>query len=191
MLLEITTDEHPALRTKGRAVARIDDSIRELAEDMIETMREAEGIGLAAQQVGRPLQLFVLEVPQMKDRPSTMRIEGGAADFESLMPMVLINPEIQTFGKILLEGEGCLSFPGLRGDVARPLSVLVKATLLDGREISFEADGLLARAVQHEFDHLQGILFIDRMSEEDRREELPDDVRRLARPAPAPPARPA
>lgn len=189
MLLEITTHDHPALRTKGRPVAAIDARTRELAEDMIETMREAEGIGLAAQQVGRPLQLFVLEVPQMKDRPSAMRIDGSPADFEALMPMVLINPEIQTFGKIRLESEGCLSFPGLRGDVARPLSVLVTATLLDGREISFEADGLLARAVQHEFDHLQGILFIDRMSEADRREELPEDVRRLARPAPRPPAR--
>lgn len=182
MLLEITTYGHPSLRTKGRPVAAIDDKILELAGDMIDTMREAEGIGLAAQQVGLPLLLFVLDVPQMKDRPSAMRVDGRPADFEAMMPLVLINPIIEPVGKITLEGEGCLSFPGLRGDVPRPYSVRVQATLPDGREFAFEADGLLARAVQHEFDHLQGVLFIDRMSDEDRREELPEDVRRLARP---------
>ena len=183
MLLEITTYGHPALRTKGRPVAAIDDKILALAGDMIDAMREAEGIGLAAQQVGLPLLLFVLDVPQMKDRPSAMRVDGRPADFEAMMPLVLINPKIEPLGKITIEGEGCLSFPGLRGDVPRPYSVRVQATLPDGREIAFEADGLLARAVQHEFDHLQGVLFIDRMSDEDRREELPEDVRRLARPA--------
>jgi len=181
MLLEITQHEHPALRTKGRNVAEIDDKIRELALDMIDTMFEAEGVGLAAQQVGRPLQLFVLDVQQMKDRPSAMRIAGQAADFEAMMPLVLINPIVETFGRTRVESEGCLSFPGLRGDIPRPFSVRVKARAIDGQEIEFEADGLLARAVQHEFDHLQGILFIDRMSEEDRLEELPPEVRRLAR----------
>ena len=181
MLLEITQHEHPALRTKGRNIVEIDDKIRELALDMIDTMFEAEGVGLAAQQVGRPLQLFVLDVQQMKDRPSAMRIAGQTADFEALMPLVLINPVVETFGRIRVESEGCLSFPGLRGDVPRPLSVRVKARAIDGQEIEFEADGLLARAVQHEFDHLQGILFIDRMSEEDRLAELPPEIRLLAR----------
>ena len=181
MLLEITQHEHPALRTKGRDVAEIDDKIRELALDMIDTMFEAEGVGLAAQQVGRPLQLFVLDVQQMKDRPSAMRIAGQTADFEELMPLVLINPVVETFGRTRVESEGCLSFPGLRGDVPRPFSVRVKARSIDGQDIEFEADGLLARAVQHEFDHLQGILFIDRMSEEDRLEELPPEIRLLAR----------
>ncbi len=184
MLLEITTYDHPSLRTKGRPVTKIDGKILELADDMVDTMREAEGIGLAAQQVGLPLLLFVLDVPQMKDRPSAMRVDGQPADFEALMPLVLINPKIEPLGKVALEGEGCLSFPGLRGDVPRPYSVRVQATLPDGQDIAFEADGLLARAVQHEFDHLQGILFIDRMSEADRRDELPEDVRRLARPIP-------
>lgn len=188
MLLEITTHDHPSLRTKGRPVAKIDDRILELAGDMIDTMREAEGIGLAAQQVGLPLMLFVLDVPQMKDRPSAMRVDGRPAGFEALMPLVLINPSIETFGKVAAESEGCLSFPGLRGDVPRPWSVRVRATLPDGKPIAFEADGLLARAVQHEFDHLQGVLFIDRMSEADRRDELPGDIRRLARPVPPPQA---
>ena len=182
MILEITTHDHPALRTKGRTVEKVDAKIRRLAEEMIETMREAEGIGLAAQQVGLPLQLFVLEVPHMKDRPSAMRIDGNPVDFEAHMPMVLINPVIELFGKIRFGNEGCLSFPGLRGDVPRPYSIRIKALSLEGGEISFEADGLLARAVQHEFDHLQGILFIDRMSDEDRMHELPEEIRQLARP---------
>ena len=146
-------------------------------------MREAEGIGLAAQQVGLPVQLFVLDVYPMKDRPSRMRVAGKLVDFQTLMPLVLLNPEIQTFGKLHLANEGCLSFPGLRGDVMRPLSVRVKAMTLDGGSLEFEADGLLARAVQHEFDHLQGILFIDRLAPEDR-DELPKEVRRIIRPLP-------
>ena len=182
MILEITTHDHPALRTKGRAVEKVDTKIRRLAEEMIETMREADGIGLAAQQVGLPLQLFVLDVPYIKDRPSAMRIDGNPVDFEAHMPMVLINPVIEMFGRTRVGNEGCLSFPGLRGDVPRPYSIRIKALSLEGGEFSFEADGLLARAVQHEFDHLQGILFIDRMSDEDRMRELPEEIRQLARP---------
>lgn len=181
MLLEITVHEHPALRTKGRRVDKVDHKIRLLAQDMIETMREEEGIGLAAQQVGLPLQLFVLEVSQMKDRPSAMRMNGEAIDFEAIMPLVLINPEIEPFGKIRIESEGCLSFPGLRGDIPRPRSVRVRALSIEGEPLEFEADGLLARAVQHEFDHLQGILFIDRMSADERKEELPVEIQRLVR----------
>ena len=180
MILEITTKDHPALRTKGRRVEKLDKRLLELAEDMVDTMRKADGIGLAAQQVGLPLQMFVLEVPQMKDRPSAMRMDGKAVDFEELMPLVLVNPEIELFGSTAPESEGCLSFPGLRGDVPRPYSVRVKAQTLEGTEIAFEADGLLARAVQHEFDHLQGVLFIDRVVPEDF-DDLPKDVKRIAR----------
>ena len=183
MILEITQEDHPALRTRGRRIDKIDKSIRELATDMIDTMREAEGIGLAAQQVGLPVLLFVLDVPQMKERPSRMRVGSEEVDFEALMPMVLLNPQIETCGKAFLESEGCLSFPGLKGDVLRPLSVRVKAQTLEGTDIEFEADGLLARAVQHEFDHLHGILFIDRLAPDDR-DELPPDIRRIVRPLP-------
>ena len=157
MILEITEYDHPALRTKGRSIEKVDAKIRQLAEEMIETMRAAEGIGLAAQQVGLPLQLFVLEVPHMKDRPSAMRLDGKTVDFESLMPMVLINPRIETFGRTRVGNEGCLSFPGLRGDVPRPFSVRVKALASTGEEMELEAEGLLARWAKHEFEHLQGI----------------------------------
>jgi peptide deformylase len=185
MILDITTFDHPALRTPGARIEKIDARLRELADDMIETMRDADGLGLAAQQVGRPLQMFVLDVPQMPKRPSAMRLNGKPSDFEALMPMVLLNAEVETYGKIVTEGEGCLSFPEVAAEVARPLSVRVKAQLIDGSQISFEADGLLARAIQHELDHTKGILFIDRATPEARAEFDPS-VRHLSRPLPIP-----
>lgn len=170
MILEIVEYGHPALRAKGARVETIDDNIRALAADMLETMYEADGVGLAAQQIGRPIQLCVVDVAGVKDRPSALRINGREVDLDEHMPMVLINPEIEPYGKARGAGEGCLSFPGMRGDVTRPWSVRVKALDLDGHPMEFEADGLLSRAVQHEHDHLHGILFIDRMSARDRRE---------------------
>lgn len=181
MILEITTLDHPALRTPGSRIPAITDRIRSIAEDMIETMRDAEGLGLAAQQVGLPLQMFVLDVPQMKKRPSAMWTDGRPTDFEALMPLVLINTEVEPFGDTIVEGEGCLSFPELSADIPRPFSVRVKALTLEGSPIAFEADGLLARAIQHELDHTRGILFIDRAVEESR-EEFPPDIRRLVLP---------
>ena len=181
MILDITTFDHPALRTPGARIERIDDSIRQLAADMIETMRHAEGLGLAAQQVGMPLQMFVLDVPQLKKRPSAMRIGGKRADFEALMPMILLNAEVEAFGRIHTESEGCLSFPELSANVSRQISVRVKALSLDGSLLEFEADGLLARAIQHELDHTQGILYIDRAVAEDRL-DFPNEILRLVRP---------
>jgi peptide deformylase len=184
MILDIASFDHPALRAPGTRVEKFDAQLIALVDDMIETMRHAEGLGLAAQQIGRPLQLFILDVPQIKKRPSAMRIRGRSIDFEALMPLALVNAEVETFGKIHTEGEGCLSFPEVSADVARPLSVRVKANLLDGTPFEFEADGLLARAVQHELDHTRGILFIDRATP-DTRAKFDDEIRRLARPAPA------
>lgn len=170
MILDIVEYGHPALRAKGARVEKIDDKIRALAADMLETMYDADGVGLAAQQIGRPIQLCVVDVAGVTDRPSALRINGQPADVDENMPMVLINPEIEPFGKTKAAGEGCLSFPGMRGDVVRPWSVRVKAQDIEGRQIEFEADGLLSRAVQHEHDHLHGVLFIDRMDDADRRE---------------------
>ena len=135
MILDITTFDHPALRTPGTRIEKIDARIRDLANDMIETMRDADGLGLAAQQVGLPLQMFVLDVPQMPKRPSAMRLDGQPADFESHMPMVLLNAEVETFGKTVTEGEGCLSFPEIFADIARAEFVDVSA----GRFV-FEGD---------------------------------------------------
>jgi peptide deformylase len=168
MTLEIVQYGHPALRAKGRQIEKIDARIRTLAEDMLETMYEAEGVGLAAQQVGMPVQLCVVDVTGVKDRPSVLRIGGNPVEIEAHMPLILINPEVEPFGKPEIGVEGCLSFPGACSDVTRPGAVRVKAQSLDGAIIEFEADGLLARAIQHEHDHLHGILFIDRVSASER-----------------------
>jgi peptide deformylase len=168
MTLEIVQYGHPALRAKGRRIEKIDARIRTLAEEMLETMYAADGVGLAAQQVGMPIQLCVIDVTGVKDRPSVLRIGGSPVEIEAHMPLILINPEVEPFGKSETEVEGCLSFPGARSDVTRPGSVRVKAQSLDERIIEFEAAGLLARAVQHEHDHLHGILFIDRVSASER-----------------------
>jgi len=164
MILEILQYGDPILRVKGERIEKIDERIRELARNMIETMHEAHGVGLAAQQVGQPLQLTVLDVSAVEDRPSALKLSGKDVDPKSAMPIVLINPEIELRGEIELGVEGCLSFPELTGDIERAESVLVRAQTLEGEIFQIEASGLLARAIQHEHDHLHGILFIDRMS---------------------------
>jgi len=163
MILEITKYGDPVLRQKGKLVGEITDEVKTLAEDMIETMRFANGVGLAAQQVGIPVQLTVLEVENSEDRPSTMTIDGKPVDLAAWMPMILMNPVLE-LGPDKEDGnEGCLSFPDITADIKRSTTVKAKGKLLDGRVIEFEATGLLARALQHETDHLNGILFIDRM----------------------------
>jgi peptide deformylase len=152
------------LRIKGKRIEIFDAKLRALADDMLETMYQANGIGLAAQQVGEALQLTVIDVSQAETRPSQMWIDGAEVDPKEHMPLVLVNPEIQFGQEIEIGSEGCLSFPDIIGDIPRAAKISVKARDLDGKSIEFEAAGLLARAVQHEADHLNGILFIDRMS---------------------------
>jgi peptide deformylase len=163
MVLEIVKYGHPALRQKGAPVAKVDAKIRKLAEDMLETMDDANGVGLAAQQVGVPIQLAVIDVAGVEDRPSTLSIDGKEVNVEEHMPLVLLNPELD-LGTERDEGiEGCLSFPEITAEIPRSRHVRLRAKDLNGEEIIFEATGLLARALQHEVDHLHGILFIDRM----------------------------
>ena len=164
MRLRILQYGSPVLRAKGRPVEEIDDRIRQLAADMIETMRAANGVGLAAQQIGEALQLTVVDVSQIEDRPSTLKLNGQEVDPKAASPLVLINPEIVLGHETSLSVEGCLSFPEITGDIERAQSVRGRARTLDGSTTEFEATGLLARALQHEVDHLNGILFIDRMS---------------------------
>jgi len=170
MVLEITRFGNPVLRQKGARIEKITPEIQQLVKDMFETMYEAAGVGLAAQQVGRALQLTVIDVRGVKDRPSTMEIDGKEVDVKEHMPLALINPEIKAFGNPATGPEGCLSFPEIYSDIARPEFVEVTATNAEGKQFSFRAGGLLSRAVQHEVDHLNGILFIDRMSTEAKRE---------------------
>ena len=164
MILQILEYGDPILRAKGKPIENIDDRIRELAANMIETMHAANGVGLAAQQIGEALQLTVLDVSLVEDRPSTLKLDGKDVDPKTAMPLVLINPEIEMRGMPEVGVEGCLSFPEITGDIERSKSVIVRAQTLDGGTIEIEASGFLARAIQHEGDHLNGILFIDRMN---------------------------
>jgi peptide deformylase len=179
MILPIVQYGHPALLTKGRRIERIDSRIRKLAEDMIETMHDANGVGLAAQQVGLPLQLCVIDVLDAEE-PGDMIVGGQPAPLEDYMPLVLVNPEVVKTGPEISATEGCLSFPNLLGKIPRPPEVRVTATTLEGETLEFEANGLLARAVQHEHDHLHGILFIDRMEAGDL-ETLKPAIEKLKR----------
>jgi peptide deformylase len=163
MILPILQYGDPILRAKGKRIDEIDNRIRELAANMIETMHAAHGVGLAAQQVGEALQLTVLDISAVEDRPSTLKLDGKDADPKSAMPLVLINPEIELHGETEIGVEGCLSFPEITGDIERAHSVIVRAQTLEGGTIQIEAGGFLARAIQHEGDHLNGILFIDRL----------------------------
>ena len=164
MILPILQYGDPILRAKGKPIPQPrDDRIRELSSNMIETMHAAHGVGLAAQQIGEALQLTVLDISAVEDRPSTLKLDGKDADPKSALPLVLINPEIELRGEIEIGVEGCLSFPEITGDIERAHSVTVRAQTLEDGTIQFEAGGFLARAIQHEHDHLDGILFIDRM----------------------------
>lgn len=175
MILEVTKYGNPVLRQKGVAIEKITAEIKQLIADMFETMYATKGIGLAAQQVGQALQLTVIDVRGVTDRPSTLELTGKPAEVDKFMPLVLVNPEITPLNDPVAGPEGCLSFPELYGDVLRPESIAVKALDAKGKPIEFRCGGLLARAVQHETDHLNGILFIDRMdrkSKNEIREEL-------------------
>jgi peptide deformylase len=164
MRLPILQYGSPVLRAKGKQIDQVDNRIRDLAASMLETMHAANGVGLAAQQVGEALQLTVLDVSQVEDRPSTMKLNGKEVDPKTAMPLVLVNPQIRLSATTDIGTEGCLSFPEITGEIARAESVVAQAETLEGEAIEIEATGLLARALQHELDHLNGILFIDRMS---------------------------
>jgi peptide deformylase len=164
MKLPIVRYGDPILRMKGKRVAAVDAHVRELAANMIETMHLANGIGLAAQQVGEALQLTVVDVSRAEDQESTMKLNGAEVDPKTSMPLLLLNPELTLNKETDLAIEGCLSFPEITADIRRAVSVVVRAQTLEDTPVEIEASGLLARALQHEVDHLNGILFIDRMS---------------------------
>jgi len=164
MKLPIRKYGDAALRLKGKPVTEVDRRIRELADNMLETMRAANGIGLAAQQVGEPVQLTVLDISAVEDRPSTMAWNGKEVNPNDHMPLIILNPQVETGPEKEIASEGCLSFPEISADVERAGWAKVEAQTLDGERVEIEATGLLARALQHEIDHLNGILFIDRMN---------------------------
>ncbi len=157
----------PVLREKTKRVPNITSALRSLVDDMIETMYKEHGVGIAANQVGRGLRIAYIEIPEEHDEDGNIVQEHSSH--------VLINPEIiRRVGEREVE-EGCLSIPGWRGTLIRSERVTVKALDLDGREIRIKADGLLAQALEHETDHLNGIVYIDRM--ENIEELYPLDLR--------------
>jgi peptide deformylase len=162
------------LRDEGARIDEVTPAIKKLAADMLETMYTYKGIGLAAQQVGLAMQLTVIDVRGVTDRPSSLELNGKPADVDKFMPLVLLNPEITPIGQPATGPEGCLSFPEIYGDITRPDVVDVKALNLEGQTIEFRCGGLLSRAVQHETDHLHGILFIDRMDKKTKEELRPE-----------------
>jgi peptide deformylase len=164
MVLKIVRYPAPVLRAKCRAITEVTPEIRELAENMIDTMRDANGVGLAAPQVAVDQQLAVIDVSHNPQCLTFLRINGVRADMVANMPVVFMNPVLELGKDKDVDEEGCLSFPRLRGDIRRSEQVKVTFTNLSGETQTWETDGLLARAFQHEIDHLNGILFIDRLS---------------------------
>lgn len=163
MQLSIIHYPHPTLRIESKPIRRVDKQMREIAAQMLDRMYEAEGVGLAANQVNLPLRIFVAN-------PSGQRGDGEE--------LVLINPELGLPKGNETSQEGCLSLPGIHGNVKRPKQVRLSAFDLKGNPVERVVDGFLARILQHENDHLNGVMFFDRMTEEAKR-ELDDQLYEL------------
>ncbi|MEO3386555.1 peptide deformylase [Mesorhizobium sp. CAU 1741] len=159
----------PVLRELSKPLERVDDDVRKLADDMLETMYDAPGIGLAAIQIGEPLRMLVIDLAK-EDEPKA--------------PQVFINPQIEARGDgVSVYEEGCLSIPDYYAEVQRPDTVSVRYLDRDGTERTVEADGLLATCLQHEIDHLNGVLFIDHISKL-KRDMVVRKFKKLARERP-------
>ena len=166
MILRITEFGEPILKETGEKIEVFDAELRQLSEHMIDTMRDAEGIGLAAQQIGKALQICVVDVNfEGRLADYAYELDGKTPPLDLIMPMTLINPELTLLpGETEDYEEGCLSFPEVRGNVNRPVNVEVTFQDLDGNAHTLRAGGILARVIQHEVDHLNGVLFTERMT---------------------------
>ncbi len=164
MVRKVVLYPMPVLRVKCRPITEVTDKHRTLAADMLETMREHHGVGLAAPQVAVEEQITVIDVSHNPQCVSFFKYNGQDADMVQHMPIVCLNPRIELGKDKVTDEEGCLSMPDLRGQVRRSATVKVTFQNLEGETVTIESDGLLARAFQHEIDHLNGILFIDRLS---------------------------
>jgi peptide deformylase len=161
-------------------VNAFDAALAKLAGDMIETMHDARGIGLAAQQIGLALQLCVVDLSEA-DWDFNWELDGTRTPLELIMPMVIANPEVKKLpSPETLYEEGCLSFPKIRGDVPRPDAISVKFQDANGTPHTLLCDGMFARCIQHENDHLNGVLFIDRMDKKVRA-SIDNAVKNLAK----------
>ena len=158
VIIPIRTVPDPILRQKSKRVRTIDKSIHRLIDNMVETMHSASGVGLAAPQVGTLLRVAIIGLPEQED-------------------IVLINPAIVRRSGERLVNEGCLSIPGYVGEIKRALSVTVKGRDITGKEIRIKADELLAQALEHEIDHLNGVLYIDQLESMDKLRKIePEEI---------------
>jgi peptide deformylase len=181
MPLRIVHYNEPVLRKKGAAIARFDADLATLATAMIGTMHAAAGIGLAAQQIGSAIQLCVVDLREA-EASFGWELDGARPPLELFMPMVVVNPHITVARGTpeAVDEEGCLSFPHIRGNVPRPEAITIKFKDEHGVPHVLACNGLLARCLQHEVDHLNGVLFIDRM-DKSVRASLDDSVKALAK----------
>ena len=186
---QIVVYDDPQLRNKSHRVRRATPALRELIDDMINTMRAAHGIGLAAIQVGVPERVIVIEVAEeIEDEEE----ENNQEQPRPKRQYVVVNPEIAHASSDTEEGiEGCLSVPGLVGEVDRHLAVTVKGLDAEGRKVRIKADGLLARVLQHEIDHCDGVLFIDHIDDPEKLWPVEEGQEEAAEAAQEVPGRPA
>ena len=159
MILKVYKYGEKVLREKAQAVGMVTDELRATAQNMLETMHKAGGVGLAAQQVGRLERMCVIDIPEGCDDEADAAFNAPIA-----MPLALFNPEILAQEGTQQDKEGCLSFPKIGGELVRAAQVTCQYTDLENRPQVITARGFLARAIQHEVDHLNGILYIDRMT---------------------------
>lgn len=166
MILRVTKYGEPILKKKTTAVTTFDQDLEKLSQDMIETMYDEEGIGLAAPQIDSPLSICVVDVkPSLEISPSVAVLDQKNTPAEFLMPMTLVNPRFEPLDdEVVPYEEGCLSIPGVNGDVERPDNILVHYQDTKGNPHTLECDGILSRCIQHEIDHLNGVLFTDYLS---------------------------
>lgn len=166
MPLRIVHYDDPVLRKKGAKIEKHDAALRKLAGEMVNSMHDARGIGLAAHQIGQAIQLCVIDLRDT-DIDFDWELDGAKPPLELFMPMVITNPVLDVVPEPQFSmEEGCLSFPEIRGEVMRPDEIAVKYQDEHGTPHSLRCNGLFARCIQHEADHLNGVLFISRMEKE-------------------------
>ena len=172
MRLRVIKYGEPILRKVGSKITEFDTELKQLAEDMFETMYAEQGIGLAAQQIGKAIQLCVFDVRPPEDVEISFQyhFDGKQPPLDLIMPMAIVNPKISIIDDTEnIYEEGCLSFPEVNGKVTRAIGVCCDFQDIEGQPHTIECDGLLSRCILHEVDHLNGNLFIDRMDKRDLR----------------------
>lgn len=179
-MAEILTYPDPLLRRQARPVTEFDDRLRALVRDMTRSMTEARGVGLAAPQVGLARRLIIVDIRPATQADGSDGVPAMRHPLEARMPIALVNPEITDSGGLQMGQEGCLSLPEVWADVERAQWIHVRAQDPHGTPLEFECSDFFARAVQHEIDHLEGVLFIDRLTP-DRFREVKSELKTLER----------